>query len=130
MKRAAIPQDNREYPDYEYRPYPKWIGRDEFGQDLIANSEADVEALEARKVYPQFLGYDIKGTRVEAMHPDEVAPKKTWVTRPAEKVAEQTNKLTAPAADAEQAALEEENARLREELEAAPSTGKKKNKAA
>ena len=29
-KRVAIPQDNKEWPDYEYRPFPRWIGRDEF----------------------------------------------------------------------------------------------------
>ncbi len=117
-KRAAIPQDNREYPDYEYREYPKWVGRDEFGQDLIANTAEDVAGLEERKVYPMVLGLDNRGRRVEAMHPDEVVIRKTWVTRPIDKVAEAAgeNKLTS--AVAENKALENENARLRAQLEA------------
>lgn len=93
-KRVAIPQDNKEWPDYEYRPFPRWIGRDEFGQDLTAKTEAEVADLEKLRVYPMDLGLDRKGNLVQALHPDEVAIKKTWVVRPAEAVAESGNKLT------------------------------------
>lgn len=93
-KRVSIPQDNKEWPDYEYRPFPRWVGRDEFGQDLTANSEAEVEELSKLKVYPMDLGLDKKGNLVQALHPDEVAIKKNWVTRPVESVTESGNKLT------------------------------------
>lgn len=94
-KRSAIPQDTKEWPDYEFRAFPKWVGRDEFGQDLIANSEAKVEELSKLRVYPMDLGLDRHGRLVQALHPDEVAIRKTWVTRPVEKVAESgSNKLT------------------------------------
>lgn len=93
-KRVAIPQDNKEWPDYEYRPFPRWIGRDEFGQDLTAKTEAEVADLEKLRVYPMDLGLDRKGQLVQALHPDEVAIKKTWVVRPVEVVAESGNKLT------------------------------------
>ena len=41
------------------------------------------------------LGLDRHGKLVQALHPDEVSIKKTWVTRPVETVAESaSNKLT------------------------------------
>ena len=113
-KKAAIPQDNRERPDYEYRPFPKWIGRDEFGQDLVANSAEEVEDLQKRRVYPMDLGLDKTGALVRAMHPDEVTIKKTQVSRPIDKVAE-TSHLPPGKTDDE---LREENERLRAELAA------------
>ena len=94
-KRSAIPQDTKEWPDYEFRAFPRWIGRDEFGQDLIANSAEEVEELSKLRVYPMDLGLDRHGKLVQALHPDEVSIKKTWVTRPVETVAESaSNKLT------------------------------------
>lgn len=127
-RRAAIPQDNKEWPDYEYRAWPKWIGRDEFGQDLVANSPEDVPGLEERKVYPKELGLDAKGNKVEALHPDELSTKKTLVVRKIEQVTEAGNRL-------ETKNLEDENARLRRELEEAKAsepdkTSKGKRKAA
>lgn len=85
-KKAAIPLDTREWPDYEYRAFPKWVGRDEFGQDLVANSEEEVATLEKRKVYPQDIGYDRMGNLVQILHPDEASIKKTWVVRPMQPV--------------------------------------------
>lgn len=94
-RRAAIPQDTREWPDYEYRPFPRWVGRDEFGQDLVAQTAEDVEVLEERKVYPKVLGLDAKGNKVQAMHPDELSIKQKQVTRPIESVPEAgENKLS------------------------------------
>lgn len=81
-KKLAIPEDRREWPDWEYRPFPKWLGRDEVGADLIANSEAEVEELMRQVVYPIDLGHNAKGALIQAMHPDELQMKKNQVTRP------------------------------------------------
>lgn len=113
-RKSAIPQDNREWPDYVYRPFPRYIGCDEMGQDLIAQSEAEVEELEARRVYPRVLGLDARGNTITAHHPDELKIKKGQVVRPAAQVAE--------AAETENKELEEENNRLRAQL--AESDGK------
>jgi hypothetical protein len=89
-KTASIPLDTREYPDYVYRPYPRWIGRDEFGQDLIASSEKEVLELEERRVYPKTIGLDARGKVVQVVHPDEEQTKKTQVVGPVQRASEPT----------------------------------------
>lgn len=86
-KKLAIPEDHREWPDWEYRPFPKWLGRDELGNDLIANTEADLEALTPQVVYPIELGRNAKGVVITAMHPDELQMKKNQVAKPLEEAA-------------------------------------------
>lgn len=81
-KKSAIPEDNREYPEYEYREYPKFVGTDAHGQALIAQKPEDVEALAAHKVYPKALGLNRDRKTVFANHPDEVSLRMGEVVHP------------------------------------------------
>ncbi len=80
-KKSAIPDDNREYPEYDYRPFPKFVGNDKNGEALIANSEAEIEKLLERKIYPMALGTDRDGNTVYANHPSEVALRQSDVVK-------------------------------------------------
>lgn len=83
-KKLAIPEDRREWPDWEFRPFPKWVGRDELGNDLIANNAAEVEEMTPQVAFPMPLGYNAKGQLITALHPDEYQGKKNQVVKPLE----------------------------------------------
>lgn len=81
-KKSAIPENNREFPEYEYREFPKYVGGDEYGQPLIAQKPEDVEALLELKVYPKELGLNRDGKTVFANSPDEVTLRMGEVVKP------------------------------------------------
>lgn len=91
-KRSAIPEDNREYPEYEYREFPKYVGGDQYGQPLIAQRPEDVAGLEALKVYPKAVGRNRDGKTVFANSPDEVELRMGEVVQPIEEAASAASK--------------------------------------
>lgn len=69
MPRSVIPDFGIEYPDYVYRPFPKYAGLDENGEVLIAENEEEHRRLREIAVYPKVLGKDKDGNDVVAQTP-------------------------------------------------------------
>lgn len=78
-KKLAIPESNIEWPEYEHRPFPRWIGADKFGQDLVANNQDEADELAELKVYPKELGKDKNGNMIFAHNLDEERTKMSQV---------------------------------------------------
>lgn len=66
MPKLPIPDWGHEYPDYVYRPWPKWVGIDAEGNHLEAESEEEFRRLKEIAVYPKVLGKDRDGKDVVA----------------------------------------------------------------
>lgn len=69
MARSAIPDFGIEYPDYKFREWPKYVGLDAGGQALIAESEDHFSELKELAIYPKTLGRDRDGKEVVAHNP-------------------------------------------------------------
>lgn len=78
-KKLAIPENNREFPEYEYRKFPLYVGGDQYGNALIAKNAEEVADLEKQKVYPLELGKDKNGNPVILNHPSEKKVKASMV---------------------------------------------------
>ena len=96
MAKFPVPESNVEWPEWQYRPFPRWIGRDENGADLIAQNEDEAKALAKDVVYPKTLGVDKKGNDVVALDPTEERLKQSDVV-PGAKPNKLTDKEPAPA---------------------------------
>lgn len=79
MAKFPVPESNVEWPEWEYRPFPKWIGRDADGADLIAQDESEVKDLEKRKVYPKVIGKNRDGNDIIALNAEEELQKKSQI---------------------------------------------------
>lgn len=93
-KESPIPKNNTEWPEWEYRQFPAWVGRDENGADLIAKDKDEAKEMSGRKVYPKVLGVDAKGNEVVALDPKDETRKKGDV---ADKPAAKPEKVAPPA---------------------------------
>lgn len=71
MARSPIPVTDREWPEYEYRPFPKQIGLDANGEAIDVNSDDEAQARAGEVVYPKLLGKDKDGKDVIASHPSQ-----------------------------------------------------------
>ena len=69
MARSAIPDFGIEYPEYEYRPFPKYVGMTADGEALIAKDKTELEELKELAVYPKVLGKDKHGNEIIAQNP-------------------------------------------------------------
>jgi hypothetical protein len=69
MPRSAIPDFGIEYPEYVYRPFPKFAGLDASGEALIADSDEEYRRLKEIAVYPKVLGKDKHGNEIVAQNP-------------------------------------------------------------
>lgn len=90
MARSALPefsklQPNGEpWPDYVYRPFPRYVGLDAGGKALIANTEEEARSLKEIAVFPQNMGTDKDGKPVIAQNKRELAFFKDRVVTPPE----------------------------------------------
>ena len=151
MARSALPefsklQPNGEpWPDYVYRPFPRYVGLDAGGKALIANTEEEARSLKEIAVFPQNMGTDKDGKPVIAQNKRELAFFKDRVVTPPEDpavvakreadriAAEAEVKRKAEEYDrlmAEQSAKKEPAAADATTGEPQPPTGLKKSKAA
>lgn len=71
MARSPIPVTDREWPEYEYRPFPRQIGLDANGEAIDVNSDDEAEERAAEVVYPKLLGKNKDGKDVIASHPSQ-----------------------------------------------------------
>lgn len=71
MAKSYVIKDEREYPDYEFREYPKHLGFDADGLDIEVKDEDEEIARLSEVVYPKTLGKDRNGKDVIAMGPTE-----------------------------------------------------------
>jgi hypothetical protein len=94
MARSAIPDFGVEYPEYERRQWPKYVGLDADGEALIAKDEAQFEELKELAVYPKVLGKDRHGNEVVAQNPRDEQWFKAKVVHAAIEEAEPVNALT------------------------------------
>jgi hypothetical protein len=69
MPRLAIPDFGMEYPEYEYRAWPKYVGLDEEGLALIAKDQAEFNEMKELTAYPKVLGKDKHGKEIVANNP-------------------------------------------------------------
>lgn len=69
MPRSAIPDWGQEYPEYEYKAWPKYVGMSAEGEALIAKNKEEFEAMKADAVYPKVLGKDRHGNELIAQNP-------------------------------------------------------------
>lgn len=68
MARLPIPDFGTEYPEYEYQPFPKYAGLDADGEALIADSDDEFRRLKEIAVYPKVIGKDKDGRDVVAQN--------------------------------------------------------------
>ena len=71
MARSPIPVTDREWPEYEYRPFPKQIGLDANGEAINVNSDDEAEERSGEVIYPKLLGKDKHGKDVIASSPSQ-----------------------------------------------------------
>lgn len=71
MPKFPVPESNVEWPEWEYRAFPAFVGRDENGADLIAQNAEEAREMAKDVVYPKKLGVDKKGNDVIALDPTE-----------------------------------------------------------
>lgn len=69
MARSSIPDFGIEYPEYVYRPFPKQIGLDEAGEPIEVMSDEEAAERADEVVYPKVLGKDKNGKDVIAATP-------------------------------------------------------------
>lgn len=69
MPKLPIPDFGIEYPEYVYRPFPKYVGLDDQGEALLADSDEEARRLKELAVYPKVLGKDKNGADVIAQSP-------------------------------------------------------------
>lgn len=69
MPRSAIPDWGQEYPDYEYKAWPKYVGMTAEGEALIAKDQAQFDAMKDDVAYPKVLGKDKHGNDLIAQNP-------------------------------------------------------------
>jgi hypothetical protein len=100
MAKSYALKDEREYPEYEHREYPKHLGFDEAGVDIVVANEAEeIERLD-HVVWPKLLGKDKSGKDVVAMFPhEEVWKSKLVVAQPAWMTGPEPAKPEVPKAD-------------------------------
>lgn len=84
MRRSAIPDFGIEYPEYEYRPYPRYVGSTIEGEAIIANDEKEYEALKGTEYFPRVMGKDKNGRDVIAQQPRDLEWLKASVVTPPE----------------------------------------------
>lgn len=95
MPKFPVPESNVEWPEYQFRAFPAWVGRDANGADLIAHDADEAKALLKEKVYPKVLGVNKAGNDIIALNADEERSKAGDVVEKAsEKPAK--NDLTSP----------------------------------
>lgn len=68
MARSAIPDWGTEYPEYVHRAWPKYVGLDETGEALIAKDDEEYRRLKEIAVFPKVLGKDRDGKEVVAQN--------------------------------------------------------------
>jgi hypothetical protein len=84
MARSAIPDFGIEYPPYVYHPFPRYIGLDAEGEVLTANSEEEARRLKEIAVFPKLMGKDKNGNDVIAQIPRDLEWLKAKVVTPPE----------------------------------------------
>ena len=84
MARSAIPDFGKEWPKYEYKPFPKYVGMDESGEAIIAKDEKEYEALKGTETFPKLMGKDKNGKDVIAQKPRDLEWLKASVVTPPE----------------------------------------------
>lgn len=94
MARSAIPDFGIEYPEYEYRPFPKHVGFDEAGEPLTAKDQAEFDELKELAVFPKLLGKDKAGKEVIANTPRDEEFLKGKVVKASVSVENVENALT------------------------------------
>lgn len=90
MARSAIPDFGIEYPDYEYRAWPKYVGLDEGGDALIAKDQDEFRRFKDIAVYPKVLGNDKHGNEIVAQNPRD----EEWLAGKVAKASVEANALT------------------------------------
>ena len=84
MARSAIPDFGKEWPEYEYKPFPKYVGSTVDGEAIIANDEKEYEALKGTEYFPRVMGKDKAGKDVIAQKPRDLEWLKGQVATPPE----------------------------------------------
>ena len=91
MARSAIPDFGIEYPEYKYQAWPKQVGLDVNGEQIVAQNQEEYDELKPLAVYPKVLGKDREGKDVVAHTPRDAQWLKDRVVR-----ADATNSLMQP----------------------------------
>lgn len=90
MARSALPeftklQPNGEpWPEYEYQPFPRYVGATAEGEAIIAKDEKEYEALKGTEYFPRNMGKDKNGKDVIAQQPRDLEWLKSRVVTPPE----------------------------------------------
>ena len=92
-KRSAIPDYGIEYPDYEYREWPKQVGLDANGDQILAKDQAEYDQLLPDVVFPQVMGRDKHGKDVIAYLPRDLDWKKDQVVKTSVPTTDEENSL-------------------------------------
>jgi hypothetical protein len=94
MARSAIPEFGIEYPEWHYRPWPKHVGFSAEGEALTAADQAEYDEMKELAVWPKTLGKDKAGNEVIAHTPRDEDWLKNKVVKAAIDDAEPVNALT------------------------------------
>lgn len=79
MPKFPVPESNVEWPEWQYREFPAFVGLDAEGKELIAQNADEVKDLQKRKVYPKVIGKNRDGNDVIALNADEERLKQSQV---------------------------------------------------
>lgn len=79
MAKSPIPETNVEWPEYEYKAFPAWVGRDKNDADLVAKDAEEAKEMSKLRVYPKVLGVNDAGDEVVALNSTEEQLKKADV---------------------------------------------------
>lgn len=84
MARSAIPDFGTEYPEWVYQPWPKYVGLDAEGGALIAKNQDEYDDLLPTRAFPKLMGKDKAGKDVIAQIPRDLEWLKGQVVTPPE----------------------------------------------
>lgn len=88
MARSAIPNFGIEYPEYVKQHWPKYVGMTAEGEALIAQDKAEYDEMKELAVYPKTLGRDKHGNDVVAQNPRDESWFKSRVVKASAPVTE------------------------------------------
>lgn len=76
--------NGKDWPDYKYVPYPRYVGATAEGEAIVANDEKEYETLKGTEYFPKNMGKDKHGKDVIAQQPRDLEWLKVSVVTPPE----------------------------------------------
>lgn len=76
--------NGKDWPEYKYEPYPRYVGATAEGEAIIANDAKEYAELKGTEFFPKNMGKDKNGNDVIAQKPRDLEWLKASVVTPPE----------------------------------------------